>query len=180
MRQLLILGVLIAGSSACRSSAKDDSIEHSEALISPAQPELAQPTPAGATIASAHAIGRLDDRKIEQLLYEALMRRVNGAVQLTGGMTESRELGERATFEFSIIKAVRDGIEVEGNEVPDSLDIEVRGWYRRRRSQQQTDDSQPMCTSFDTVATVVYREDRWKLGENQNFAFTREDEEDCY
>lgn len=149
-----------------------------ELLIS--RSETLDSSPELVAVSGSYPLGRLQDDVIEKLLYEALKLRVNGSKDGSPGITEVRELGEQKSFEFSIVKSMRDGLETEGQERPNQLEVEVRGWFRRDRGHGKAPESTPSCASFDTVATVIHSNGQWILGENQQFVFTREDEEDCY
>jgi hypothetical protein len=166
---------------ACQTAPRDGDAA-SEGLAAPVPPsrdEPQGPNPKTDAAPRAYPLGKLEDDALRQLLYEALGGRVNRSRDVGDGQTEMSELGEVESFEFNVIKTMRDGVEIDGNEAPNRIDIEIRGWYRRSLAGGDA-SAQPVCSSFDTMATVVYRRGVWTLEDGQELAFTREDQEDCY
>jgi hypothetical protein len=181
MRRLFASFACAAALWACQTAPHDSGApsEGLAAAVPPARDEPQGPNPETDAAPRAYPLGKLEDDAVRQLLYEALVRRVNRTGDVGDGQTETSELGEVETFEFNVIKTVRDGVEIDGNEAANRIDIEVRGWYRRSLTGGEA-STQPVCSSFDTMATIVYRSGAWKLEDGQELAFTREDQEDCY
>lgn len=181
MRRPLASLACAAALFACQTAPRDGD-DPSDSLAAPVRPspeEPQGPNPETDAAPRVYPLGKLEDEAVRQLLYEALGGRVNRSRDVGDGQTELSELGEVETFELNVIKTMRDGVEIDGNEAPNHLDIEIRGWYRRSLTGGDA-SAQPVCSSFDTMATVVYRSGVWKLEDGQQLAFTREDQEDCF
>lgn len=130
---------------------------------------------------STYALGRLDDQDIRQVITEALKQKVNRQHELTSGESEMVSLGDPETFEFTTIKMLAGGIELAdgSKEAADTLQLEVRGWYR----EEQTGGDPPVparCKSFDLLVTIVHDQALWRLKDGEDLRFNREDSEDCY
>lgn len=123
-------------------------------------------------------LGRLESDDLKKLIHGALEKRV----VKTGGGEEATELGDEASFQFTVVKLSRgaDDVSSDPSETPDGAEIEVNGWYKRTMAQRDAQEPQISCVSFDTNVGLAQKQGKWVVPDDFQLVFNREDNEDCY
>jgi hypothetical protein len=127
-----------------------------------------------------YALGTLDDDDLRQVVYHGLEIRLAKGDGDGNDQAAATEIGDVDTFKFTIIKLVRGPDDISGitAEVPDGMDVQVTGWFKRTAADG---DAKPSCTSFDATVAIVKRvSGDWTVASGKQPAFGREDSEDCY
>jgi hypothetical protein len=135
----------------------------------------ASPRPAGAL-----ELGAVEDESLRELIYKGLDERLSRTLTVGEGAEEVTEIGDYDSFRFTIVKLTRGADDVSGDPraVPDGMDVEVSGWYKR--TLKGDGDGKPQCTSFDAQLTVLKTQGEWRVSDEHPVTFGREDAEDCY
>lgn len=127
-------------------------------------------------------LGRLENEDLRNLLHTEIDKRVTKSGAVSDGAEESTELGDGETFQYTVVKLSRglDDVSGDPSEVPDGIEVEINGWYKRTLVQKEAPEPEVKCMSFDTYAHLVKKAGKWVVPENYEVVFNREDSEDCY
>lgn len=142
----------------------------------------AKPAAEAAPAADRLPLGRLEQDDLKKLIHGALEKRVVKSGAGEAGTEEATELGDEASFQFTVVKLSRgaDDVSSDPSETPDGAEIEVNGWYKRTMAQRDAQEPQITCVSFDTNVGLAQKQGKWVVPDDFQLVFNREDNEDCY
>ncbi len=128
------------------------------------------------------ALGRLEDEDLRKMIHTELEKRITKTGAVGDGAEEATELGDGDSFQYTVVKLSRGPDDVSGDpsEVPDGVEVEVNGWYKRSLAQKEAKDPEVACMSFDTYTHLVKKAGKWVVPDDYQVVFNREDSEDCY
>lgn len=131
----------------------------------------------------AFELGPLIDEDLRRKIYEAVETQLSGTKGAGGSGEEQTEIGDFEAFHFNIVKLMHGSDDVSGDPRarPDSMEVEVVGWLKRRLV-ASSGDPKDECASFDGQITLeMGAEGAWAVRASAApLTLGRQDQEDCY
>jgi hypothetical protein len=145
--------------------------------------ETAATSPAAVPPGERLELGPVENEDLKHEIYEAMEKRLAHGDATSNGAEAATEIGDYDAFKFTIVKLTRGKDDVSGDPTtpPDGMDVEVTGWLRRTLADNGSGAEKSECVSFDAQIAMHHEgEAGWAIAKDQDVAFGRQDQEDCY